>query len=118
MEIHSATNGRNFVTILGTVSFLGHAFFLASFSRTSVCGRGLKHTGLANSQCMILPLILFRLEDAAKQRQIFLFKTFFIVGPKNANSLLSLDSNTDCTSPERGNSAITLHYVLILLLQV
>jgi hypothetical protein len=42
----------------------------------------------------------------------FLFKTFFIVGPKNESSLLSLDSNTDCTSPERGNAAI-----LILLLQ-
>jgi len=113
MEIHTAPNGRNIVIMSGIVSFLGNAFFLASFSRTFACGRGLKHAGLASSPCKTLLPILFRLQHAAKRHHIFfLFETFFIVGPKNENSLLSLDSNTDCTSPERGNSAI-----LILLLQ-
>ena len=74
MEVHTASDGRNFVIMLGSVSFLGHAFFLASFSRTFVCvcvAGGLRHAALASSPCKILLLILFQLQDPAKQHQIF-----------------------------------------------
>jgi hypothetical protein len=92
------------------------SFLQVSQGLSRVAG-ALKHAGVASSPCKIPLPILFRLQDAAKQHQICLFKMFFIVGPKNENSSLSLDSNTDCTSPERGNSAITLQHILILLLQ-
>jgi len=91
MEIHTALKGRNFVIMLGSVSFLGHAFFLASFSWTFVCGRGPETHRAGQFTMQDILLMLFQLQDAAQQRQIFLLKTFLIIGPKNENSLLSPD---------------------------
>jgi hypothetical protein len=93
MEVHTASDGRNFVIMLGSVSFLGHAFFLASFSRTFVCVwqgtwdmqrwpvHRARYSYWYYSNYKILPSSI----------KFFLFKMFLIIGLKNENSLLSPD---------------------------